>query len=574
MPELRFRNRVIYFTVILIGVLLLVNMTLVYKGNQVINHNKAIQEEAEKIRLTTVEMMRAIHLLDVGLRGYALYPKGNMITPFDTANNRKVRLMRILEKELSGQQFPMEKFTAFRDSVETYFAAANRMKRHLDDDNEIEFQKLFRSDRGANLVVTYRTFLFAVNEFQDKVIQEAKTNHDNTQRFIHWLQLFIFLLCVPTLFYLAHYSVRTFLLIKRLHESEAERVRILANQNVTLEQQVHLRTMELQAMNEEITAQNEEITAQNEEITAQNEEITAQNEQLTHHREELEKNHEDLKLKHEELQVAQKVIEVQHSLIQRHNEALVHEVDNQTEYLTRANIELKERNTRLEQFTYVISHNLRGPLSRIQGLAAILDMAASYQEMRDIADKMSISTKDLDRVVKDLTAITEIRNIDYKALDDVKLPLVLSHVVQMLDAEIKESKAHIVAKFEVEVIRSLPSYIESIFYNLISNAVKYRSPDRMLEIMVHSFINVEKIVIEFRDNGLGIDLQKHHDNLFLPYKRFHHHVQGRGLGLYLIKTQIETLDGKLEVESTEGAGSLFRILFRKGSLKDFNVPGS
>src|SRR6188768_2872897 len=101
MSELRFRNRVIYSAVILIAVLLLVNMTLVYTSNQIINYNKAAQEEAEKIRLTTVELMRAIHLLDVGLRGYALYPEGNMITPFDTANARKGRLMRILEKELS-----------------------------------------------------------------------------------------------------------------------------------------------------------------------------------------------------------------------------------------------------------------------------------------------------------------------------------------------------------------------------------------------------------------------------------------------------------------------------------------
>jgi len=556
MPELRFRNRVIYFTVVLISILLLVNIVLLYNSSNVIKHQKELQEEAEKIRLTAVEMLRTIHLLDVGLRGFALNPEGNMLTPFDSAQVRKTRYLTILEQELSKQHFPMAKFYLFQDSVEAYFTIATQMKHHLNNNDSGEFMKLFKSDRGAMLVSVYRQFRNEVDAFEIDVINKAKANYDLAIFFMYWVQSIVFLICVPTLFYLAHYSVRTFRLMQELHNSEQERMRILADQNVELEKQVHIRTLELQAMNEEITSQNEEISAQNEEISSQIE-------QLVYQRDEIEKKHDELQLKHEELQIAQKVIEVQHGLIQRHNEDLVHEVDNQTEYLMRVNLELKERNSRLEQFTYVISHNLRGPLSRIQGLAAILDMSASYQEMLDIAKKMSTSTQDLDRVIKDLTAITEIRNIDYKALSNVKFKVVMDHVTQLFEKEIQECGARIISHFEVDALRSLPSYIESVFYNLISNSIKYRNPQRTLEISVRSYNEEDKVILTFTDNGLGIDLTKHGDNLFLPYKRFHFHVEGRGLGLYLVKTQIETLDGRLDVLSKPGEGTQVKISFRK-----------
>lgn len=90
--------------------------------------------------------------------------------------------------------------------------------------------------------------------------------------------------------------------------------------------------------------------------------------------------------------------------------------------------------------------------------------------------------------------------------------------------------------------------LQSILYNLLSNAIKYRSPDRNLKVIATSQCLNGNAILEITDNGLGFDTQLHKDKMFKLYTRFHTHVEGRGLGLYLIKAQVEVLHGKIEVE--------------------------
>jgi signal transduction histidine kinase len=105
--------------------------------------------------------------------------------------------------------------------------------------------------------------------------------------------------------------------------------------------------------------------------------------------------------------------------------------------------------------------------------------------------------------------------------------------------------------------------MESVFYNLISNAIKYRHPDRQPSISVQSNLKDEYVQIDVADNGLGIDLKTHKDNLFSLYKRFHFHVEGKGLGLYLVKTQLGALGAKIEVKSTDGVGTVFSLFIKR-----------
>ena len=106
---------------------------------------------------------------------------------------------------------------------------------------------------------------------------------------------------------------------------------------------------------------------------------------------------------------------------------------------------------------------------------------------------------------------------------------------------------------------SVKAYIESIIYNLVSNALKYRSETRTSKIDISFFSNENYWEIRVKDNGLGIDLEKYKDKLFGLYKRFHTHIEGKGMGLYLVKVQVESLGGEVDVDSIENEWTAFTI---------------
>jgi len=128
--------------------------------------------------------------------------------------------------------------------------------------------------------------------------------------------------------------------------------------------------------------------------------------------------------------------------------------------------------------------------------------------------------------------------------------------------EINKTEAEIIVNFDdAPVINYPPKYLSSIFHNLVSNALKYRSPDRKPRIELSTRKNPNSVLLMVRDNGLGIDLMKHKDNIFKIGKVFHKHPNAKGLGLYMTKTQIEAMGGKIWVESTADQGAVFYIVF-------------
>jgi signal transduction histidine kinase len=109
-----------------------------------------------------------------------------------------------------------------------------------------------------------------------------------------------------------------------------------------------------------------------------------------------------------------------------------------------------------------------------------------------------------------------------------------------------------------------------VFYNLIVNSIKYRRKDVTLVIEIKSSVTYEHVILSFKDNGLGIDLAKNHDRIFRLYKRFHSHVEGKGMGLFMVKTQIEALGGKINVNSVVNEGTEFIIEFEKRRLSELD----
>jgi signal transduction histidine kinase len=149
------------------------------------------------------------------------------------------------------------------------------------------------------------------------------------------------------------------------------------------------------------------------------------------------------------------------------------------------------------------------------------------------------------------------------SMNKIQLAGLLYKVTGTLEDDIKDAEASISADFsKADSVVGISSYMESIFYNLISNAIKYKHPGRKPVITLESQMLDEYVQIDIGDNGLGIDLDAHKETLFGLYKRLHFHVDGRGLGLYLVKTQLTALGGKIDVKSKEGEGTIFTLWIR------------
>lgn len=229
------------------------------------------------------------------------------------------------------------------------------------------------------------------------------------------------------------------------------------------------------------------------------------------------------------------------------------------------NANLMQRNKDLEQFSYIISHNLRAPVANILGLAEVLqntDVIADDE--RAILKKIKFSVKRLDRVINDLNYILEFKNQDMQQKEWVDFAVLLEDIKISLANDPQNAGVQVIDNFEDAIgMHTVKSYLYSIFYNLISNSIKYRQPDVDPVINISSSSEDNKVRLSFKDNGIGIDMQTSGKYLFGLYKRFHFHIEGKGMGLYMVKTQVDALHGKITVDSEVGKGTEFTMEFEQ-----------
>jgi PAS domain S-box-containing protein len=225
------------------------------------------------------------------------------------------------------------------------------------------------------------------------------------------------------------------------------------------------------------------------------------------------------------------------------------------------NNELINQNQQLQQFGYITSHNLRAPIANILGLTQIFNTQDLVDPINQIAiENIRKATIKLDDIIKDLNEILVYQKAINTSREWIRLKDVLNDIKISIAQHIEDSNAQLTTNFsKVEKLYSVKSYINSIFQNMLTNAIKYRKPGVVPKICVSTTLVEEYICLSFSDNGLGIDLEKNKEKIFGMYKRFHVHVEGKGLGLHLVKTQVEALNGKIEVESVLGEGTCFKI---------------
>ncbi|HYG38512.1 MAG TPA: triple tyrosine motif-containing protein, partial [Cytophagales bacterium] len=331
----------------------------------------------------------------------------------------------------------------------------------------------------------------------------------------------------------------------------------LKQQNKKLEKTVTDRTKELTIANNQINDKNKELVLTQEEINAQNEELQAANNELVQNQEEIASQRDQLSRQNQELLKAHKIIEEQNREITLHNQTLDLEVKERTK-------ELLEYNQQLEQFAFIAGHNLRAPVARILGLGGLLKLEGiKPEEEKMIVGKMVLTTEELDQVVKDINTILEVKKSGIPEASEIDLSKQLEIIKANLEEDINYTEAKIISDFSmVNIIYSVKPYIDSILFNLIHNAIKYRNPEKSPVIRVKTEIYQDYICLTVSDNGLGINLENHKKNIFTLYKRFHTHVEGKGMGLYLVKTQVLSLGGNIEVDSKVNIGTTFKVFFK------------
>jgi PAS domain S-box-containing protein len=222
-----------------------------------------------------------------------------------------------------------------------------------------------------------------------------------------------------------------------------------------------------------------------------------------------------------------------------------------------------QRNRDLEQFTFIISHNLRAPTANIIGLTECLQSGTlTPLEQKEFLQGLSVSVSNLDAVIKDINEILKVKQETGDKKETIFFDELLTNVVMSIRNLVEKYRAKIKSDFtQADEIFSQRVYMYSIFYNLISNSIKYQRPNVQPIIEINSTKQNGMIILKFKDNGLGIDLKSKGDKIFGLYNRFHSHVEGKGMGLFMVKTQVEAMGGKISVASQLNKGTEFTIEF-------------
>lgn len=223
-------------------------------------------------------------------------------------------------------------------------------------------------------------------------------------------------------------------------------------------------------------------------------------------------------------------------------------------------------NRNFENIFYTVSHDLRGPVGNIESLIKLLEDVEDIksEDAKEIMESLVESVKNLKQTIVDITDITaemDSKNLE-KGLAKINLELILGDVKTSLKDKINESKAKITTEFDILEIKFLRRKIRSIIYNLLSNAIKYVEKGKVPEIVIKTEKLDKHILLTVQDNGRGIPADKH-DAVFARYARIGNDVEGTGVGLFIVKSMVEDSGGKIEVESSLGKGSTFKVYIKK-----------
>lgn len=230
--------------------------------------------------------------------------------------------------------------------------------------------------------------------------------------------------------------------------------------------------------------------------------------------------------------------------------------------LEEQNKALRLKNDQLQDFNYIVSHNLKSPIYNLQGLNKLQHQSTDLEEKQVFVAKSAEVLNGLEQTVNELDELLQLEREEEIPVTNCRFESTIEQVKQSLSSQIHEHNVKIETHLEVEQIAYPKVYLDSIFLNLISNAIKYRHRNRESHIRIRVFKDEKgKLIATFQDNGVGMDMEAVGDKLFRLRKTFHGNEDARGVGLYMTRRQIESQGGTISVSSEPDKGTTFRVTF-------------
>ncbi|MFT6204221.1 MAG: PAS domain S-box-containing protein [Spirosomataceae bacterium] len=458
--------------------------------------------------------------------------KGNVLGVFasgrDVTEQKWAKDLRIANKELAFQNKEKENRAAELTIANKELAFQNKEKENRAAEltianKELAFQNKEKEDRAAELTIANKELAFQNKEKENRAAELTIANKE----------------------------------LAFQNKEKENRAAELATAN----KELAFQNKEKENRAAELTIANKELAFQNKEKENRAAELTIANKELAFQSKEKEKRASELAIANKELAFQNKEKENRAAELVIANKELAFqskEKENRAAELTIAN-------TQLIDFCNIISHNLRAPLVNISMLVDYIEL--NKEEGKEMFGEIKTVINHLNEVFNELVESLQVRLDREIETENIILKDCLESVLIGFGAQINLYKADIQINFnDVSEISFPQKYLDSIFTNLISNALKYKSSDRNPVIKVKTEKINGDIVLSIADNGLGIDLIRNKDKLFKIRQTFHLHPDAKGFGLFITKTQVEAMGGEIWAESTPGKGSTFFIKFKPKNI--------
>lgn len=225
----------------------------------------------------------------------------------------------------------------------------------------------------------------------------------------------------------------------------------------------------------------------------------------------------------------------------------------------------KGQNDSLLNFAHIVSHNLRSHSTNMSMLTKFLSDEESIEERKNLNTMLINATDSLSDTIQHLNDVVQVKTGALEKMQSVSLLNTIQNIEKSIEGLFLEDNA--VSKINVQkshFVMAVPAYLESIILNLYTNSLKYSSPERKPIIEITSSIKKGTVLVEFKDNGQGIDLDRHGNKIFGMYKTFHKHKEAKGIGLFITKNQIESMNGSITLESEVNKGTSFYLKLKQG----------